>query len=105
VGEDQPMSLINPEIVEADGEQIGDEGCLSLPGLVGEVARPDHVIVKALDRNMQEITVEGTGLLARCLCHEIDHLDGVLYKDLVIDGLHRTDMPEAEEEYEYEEED
>ncbi len=105
VGEDQPMSLINPEIVEADGEQIGDEGCLSLPGLVGEVARPDHVIVKALDRNMQEITVEGTGLLARCLCHEIDHLDGVLYKDLVIDGLHRTDMPEDEEEYEYEEED
>ena len=98
IGEDQPMALINPEIVEADGEQIGDEGCLSLPGLVGEVARPDHVIVKALDRNMQEITVEGTELLARCLCHEIDHLDGVLYKDLVLDGLHRTDVPEEEDE-------
>ena len=98
IGEDQPMALINPEIVEADGEQVGDEGCLSLPGLVGEVARPDHVIVKALDRNMQEITVEGTELLARCLCHEIDHLDGVLYKDLVLDGLHRTDVPEEEDE-------
>ena len=98
IGEDQPMALINPEIVEADGEQIGDEGCLSLPGLVGEVARPDHVIVKALDRNMQEITVEGTELLARCLCHEIDHLDGVLYKDLVLDGLHRTDVPEEDDE-------
>ena len=98
IGEDQPMALINPEIVEADGEQVGDEGCLSLPGLVGEVARPNHVIVKALDRNMQEITVEGTELLARCLCHEIDHLDGVLYKDLVLDGLHRTDVPDGEDE-------
>ena len=101
VGEDMPMALINPEIVEADGEQVGDEGCLSLPGLVGEVARPEHVIVKALDRDMQEITVEGEGLLARCLCHEIDHLDGVLYKDLVLDGLHRTDVPEDEDEEDF----
>ena len=98
VMDDNPMCLINPEIIEADGEQTGEEGCLSLPGLVGEVTRPDHVIVKALDRDMNEITVEGEGLLARCLCHEIDHLDGVLYKDLVLDGLHPVQRPEDMEE-------
>ncbi len=100
-----PLCLINPEIVESDGEQIGEEGCLSIPGLAGEVARPNHVIVKAFDRNMTPITVEGTELLARCLCHEIDHLNGILYKDLAIDGLHRVDLPqETEEDGEDEEE-
>ena len=95
--DDNPLVLINPEIVEQDGEQIGEEGCLSLPGLAGEVSRPNHVVCQALDRNMEPITVEGTELLARCICHELDHLDGVLYKDLVIDGLHRVDTPEAED--------
>ena len=103
VMDDHPLVLINPEIVEEDGEQIGEEGCLSLPGLSGEVSRPEHVVCKALDRNMKPITVEGTDLLARCICHELDHLDGILYKDLVIDGLHRNDIP-ADGDFEEEEE-
>ena len=91
IGEGEPLVLINPEIVESDGEQIGAEGCLSLPGLQGEVARPQHVICKALDRDMKEITVEGEDLLARAICHELDHLDGILYKDLAIDGLYKVE--------------
>ena len=86
-----PLELINPEIIEADGEQTGPEGCLSLPGLQGDVTRPNHVVVKALDRDMNEIIVEGEELLARALCHEIDHLNGILYKDLVIDGLYEVE--------------
>ena len=92
-----PLVLINPEIVEADGEQVGEEGCLSLPGLAGEVARPSHVVCKAFDREMNPITVEGTDLLARCICHELDHLDGVLYKDLAIDGLYKVEPVQPEE--------
>lgn len=88
--------LINPEIISRDGEQEGDEGCLSLPGLVGTVIRPNHVVCKALDRDMNEITVEGEGLLARAICHELDHLDGVLYKDLAVDGLYSVEPPEQE---------
>ncbi len=90
----EAYTLINPVIVEADGEQIGEEGCLSLPGLVGTVKRPNHVICKALNENMEEITVEGEGLLARAICHELDHLEGVLYKDKVEDGLYSTEAPE-----------
>ena len=85
--------LINPRITEADGEQLGDEGCLSLPGLVGKVKRPNHVICKAYDIDMNEITVEGEGLLARAICHELDHLDGILYKDKTEDGLYSVDAP------------
>lgn len=99
-----PLVLINPEIVESDGEQIGPEGCLSLPGLQGEVARPEHVVCKALDRDMNEITVEGEELLARAICHELDHLDGILYKDLAIDGLYKVEPVPAESE-EYDDED
>ena len=107
VMDDNPLVLVNPEIVEQDGEQIGPEGCLSLPGLQGDVARPEHVICKALDRDMNEITVEGEGLLARAICHELDHLDGILYKDLVIDGLYKVEPinPDEMEEYEEDEED
>lgn len=90
----EAYTLINPVIIEADGEQIGDEGCLSLPGLVGTVKRPNHVICKALNENMEEIIVEGEGLLARAICHELDHLEGVLYKDKVEDGLYSTEAPE-----------
>ena len=97
VMDDNPLALINPVIVEADGEQEGEEGCLSLPGLSGNVKRPNHVICKALDRNMNEITVEGEALLARAICHELDHLDGILYKDLATDGLHSIDASPAEE--------
>jgi len=76
---DDPIILINPVIIEREGEQTGDEACLSVPGKVGTVTRPNYVKVKALNRKMQEFTVEGTGLLARAFCHEIDHLDGTLY--------------------------
>ncbi len=88
---DEPICLINPEIIEADGEQTGDEGCLSLPGLVGKVTRPMHVVCKALDRDMKEITIEAEGLFARAIAHETDHLDGILYKDKVLDGLYETE--------------
>ena len=97
---DNPLVLVNPEIIEKDGEQIGPEGCLSLPGLQGDVARPEHVVCKALDRDMKEITVEGEGLLARAICHELDHLDGILYKDLAIDGLYKVEPIDPEEEEE-----
>ena len=96
--EDNPLVLVNPEIIESDGEQVGPEGCLSLPGLQGDVARPEHVVCKALDRDMKEITVEGEGLLARAICHELDHLDGILYKDLAIDGLYKVEPIQPEEE-------
>ena len=99
-GESNPIVLVNPEIIESDGEQTGAEGCLSLPGLQGDVTRPYHVVCKALNENMEEITVEGEGLLARAICHETDHLDGILYKDLVKDGLYKVEpiKPEDEEE-------
>ena len=71
-----PIVLINPEILETSGEQTGDEGCLSVPGMAGQVTRPNYVKVKALDVNMDEQIYEGEGLLARAFCHEIDHLDG-----------------------------
>lgn len=83
--------LVNPEIVEKSGEQTGDEGCLSLPGKVGTVTRPSYVKVKAFDRNLAPITVEGEELLARAICHELDHLDGVLYRDHVTDGLREVE--------------
>ncbi len=89
-----PVVLINPEVVESDGEQVGDEGCLSVPGKAGQVTRPNHVIVKALNEEMEEITVEGTELFARALCHEIDHLGGHLYVDLVEGELHDVDYDE-----------
>ncbi len=83
--------LINPEIVECSGEQTGDEGCLSLPGKVGTVTRPNYVKVKAFDENLTPITIEGEELLARAICHELDHLDGVLYRDHVTDGLREVE--------------
>lgn len=85
---DGPIVLINPEIIEASGEQTGEEGCLSVPGKYGIVTRPDYVKVRALDEDMNEREIEGTGLLARAFCHEIDHLDGNMYVELAEDGLH-----------------
>jgi len=80
-----PIVLINPEKIEESSEQIQDiEGCLSIPGIYGEVKRPERVVVKALNRDGEPFTVEGTGLLARALCHEMDHLDGILFEDKVI---------------------
>ena len=73
------IELINPEILESSGEQIGAEGCLSVPGEYGVVRRPDHVVVKAQDRNGDWFEYEGEGLTARCICHELEHLDGHLF--------------------------
>lgn len=75
------LELINPEIVKTEGSQTGNEGCLSLPGLCGTVTRPMVVQVKAQNRHGQWCLYKGEGLKARCFCHELDHLDGVLYKD------------------------
>lgn len=78
-----PIILINPEILETSGEQRGYEGCLSVPGKQGIVTRPNYAKVKALNENMEEYVVEGEGLLARALLHEIAHLEGQLYTELV----------------------
>ena len=94
---EHPYVLINPVIVEKDGEQTGDEGCLSLPGKVATVTRPNHVICKCLNEDMEEMEIEGEGLLARAICHELDHLDGILYKDKVEDGLYKVEPVEPEE--------
>ena len=79
--EDYMIELVNPEIIEEDGEQVGAEGCLSVPGDFGVVKRPQHVKVRAQDRYGNWFEVEGEGLTARAFCHELDHLDGVLYSD------------------------
>lgn len=97
-----PIVLINPQILEASGEQTGDEGCLSVPGMAGQVTRPDHVKVKALDINMEEVEYEGEGLLARAFCHEIDHLEGKMYTELVEGELHRVSYDEDDEDFDEE---
>ena len=90
--------LINPEIVERDGEQTGYEGCLSVPGKTGIVTRPNHVKVKALNENMEPVTVEGEELLARALCHELDHLDGHLYTEMAEELYTNEELEEMQEE-------
>ena len=92
---DGPIVLINPEIIVQDGELTGEEGCLSVPGKYGVVTRPNYVKVKTLTEDMEEIIIEGEELLARALCHEIEHLDGKLYVELAEDGLH--DVEEEKE--------
>lgn len=81
-----PITMINPEILSEEGEKIDEEGCLSVPGKSGKVSRPQKVKVKFTNINGEEKTVEGQNLLARAFCHEIDHLEGVLYTDKVIDN-------------------
>lgn len=76
-----PYVLINPEILETSGEQTGYEGCLSIPGKSGIVTRPNYVKVKALNEEGEEYVLEGEELLARAICHECEHLDGILYRD------------------------
>lgn len=80
---DQPLVLLNPVIIKSSGEQTGDEGCLSVPGKSGTVTRPNEVTVRAFDLSMKEFEVSGTELLARAFCHEIDHLDGIVYVEKV----------------------
>jgi peptide deformylase len=91
-----PYVLINPVILETSGEQTGSEGCLSVPGKYGIVTRPNYAKVKALNENMEEYIIEGTELLARCLCHEIDHLDGVMYVDKIEGKLMDVEVEEEE---------
>lgn len=79
--DDQLYELVNPVIIETEGDQFEEEACLSCPGKQGSVHRPAYVKVKALDRNGKEVVYEGEELLARAFCHEIDHLDGILYID------------------------
>ena len=85
---DKPIVLINPEIIAMSGTQSGDEGCLSVPGKAGTVTRPNEVTVRAYNLKMQPIELTGDELLARALCHEIDHLDGVVYVEKVEGELH-----------------
>ena len=80
---DEPILMINPKILETSGEQTGSEGCLSVPGKAGNVTRPNYVKAIAYNENMELYEIEGTELLARAICHELDHLDGKLYVDLV----------------------
>ena len=98
--EEQIIELINPRIVSADGEQTGQEGCLSVPGVYGIVTRPEHVVVKAQDRFGKPFTVEGTGLTARCFCHELDHLDGHLFTEIAQRILTQEELEEMNREQE-----
>ncbi len=88
------IKLINPEIIESEGENIDVEGCLSVPNRVGTVKRPDRVKVKYLNEFGEEKIIDGTGLLAKALCHEIDHLNGILFIDKIIEEV----FPEEDEE-------
>ena len=90
--------MINPAILETDGEQTGSEGCLSVPGKVGIVTRPQYVKAEAYDENMERFEIEGTDLLARALVHEIEHLDGKLYVDKVEGRLYDASEFAREEE-------
>lgn len=95
---DGPIVLINPVITETSGEQTGDEGCLSVPGKAGQVTRPYVATVKALNENMEPIEITGEGLLARAICHECDHLDGILYVEHVEGELHDVSYDYEEDE-------
>ena len=88
---DGPIVMINPEILETSGSQTGSEGCLSVPGKAGTVTRPDYVKAKAYDEEMNEYIIEGEELLARAICHELAHLDGHLYTELVEGELMNTE--------------
>ena len=93
-----PIVLVNPEVIETSGEQTGQEGCLSVPGKVGIVTRPNHVKVRAFNEKMEEFEIEGEELLARALVHEIDHLDGHVYTEIVEGELMDVTYEEPEEE-------
>lgn len=96
--EANPIIMINPEILEVSEEtQTGDEGCLSVPGKAGQVTRPMKVKARAQDINMETYEIEGEGLLARAICHELDHLDGILYVTKVEGELHGMEAPEEVE--------
>ena len=93
-----PIVMINPRIISTDGEQTGEEGCLSVPGKAGIVTRPNHVVARFFDEEMNECEIEGEELLARAICHELDHLDGHLYVEKVEGELHDVTYEIEEEE-------
>ena len=93
---DGPIVMLNPQIIEQSGEQTGEEGCLSVPGKAGVVTRPNYVKVKALNEEMEEVELEGEGLLARAFCHEIDHLEGKMYVELAEGGIHDVSYGEED---------
>ena len=95
-----PIVFVNPVITKKDGEQTGAEGCLSVPGLYGDVTRPYHIEVEAFDRNMEPFTMEGDELFARAVCHEVDHLHGHMYTELAEGPLYELNDndDDAEEE-------
>ena len=95
--EEYMIELVNPVIIEADGEQVGAEGCLSVPGEFGIVKRPEHVKVRAQDRNGNFFEVEGDGLTARAFCHELDHLEGTLFTTKATRMLTPEELQGAEE--------
>lgn len=88
------LVMINPKIIESSGSQTGEEGCLSLPGKSGVVTRPSHVKARAFDEELQEYEIEADDLLARAICHELDHLDGHMYTELVEGELHDVQYTE-----------
>ena len=92
-----PIVMVNPEIIESDGSQTGEEGCLSLPGKSGVVTRPNHVKARAYNENMELYEIKGEELLARAICHELDHLDGHMYTEKVEGPLHDVTAEEEEE--------
>lgn len=96
-GEHQLIELVNPEIIEAEGEEEATEGCLSIPGRQGYVIRPTRVRVRAQDRFGNPMELEGQGMLARCICHELDHLEGRLYVDIMTEEYF-PEKAEGEEE-------
>jgi len=98
--ENQHYGLVNPVIVKAEGSQVGYEGCLSIPGWVGEVERYETVVVKGLNRRGKEVRIKASGFTARAFQHEIDHLDGILFTDRLtsLSTLRRVEELEAEEE-------
>ncbi len=92
------IELVNPKIIAFSGEQTGNEGCLSFPGQWGVVTRPDYVKLKAQDRNSEEFTIEGKELLARAFCHELDHLEGVVFKNIAEHMLTPEEIDEMNKE-------
>lgn len=89
-----PIVMINPVILETSGSQTGDEGCLSVPGKAGQVTRPNYVRASFLNEDMDECIIEGEELLARAICHEVEHLDGHLYTEKVEGALHNVTYDE-----------
>ena len=95
---DEILELVNPELLETSGEQTGAEGCLSVPGKYGLVTRPNYAKVRAQDRNGELFEAEGEELIARCFCHELDHLDGIVYTEIMERFLTEEELnAEAEE--------